>query len=188
MNVIFLESLLYNPYRNLLIQNLQKKDVKIDNLDAFSPKNFVFLFKLIGKNKKDIVHFHELRGHTRRGRNTIITIGRLAIFLMQLIILKLLDIKLVWTVHEWEDRLYGGKWNIPKVYRLIIGQMFDAIITHCETTKKEIIKELKIKKEKVFIVPHGNYIIVLSFPIEYLQLLELPYYQCHLAKPVLHLN
>jgi glycosyltransferase involved in cell wall biosynthesis len=157
MNILFLESLLYNPYKECLIQHLNTTGVKINILDVSRLRNFIFCFKLIGIKKPDIFHFHDLHRYTT-GRNKITKTIKFSLFLIQIKFLKKLGIKLIWTVHEWEDRIHGGKRNIPKSYCKIIGQLFDAVITHCETTKKEVSQALELKPENIFVIPHGHYI------------------------------
>jgi glycosyltransferase involved in cell wall biosynthesis len=70
-----------------------------------------------------------------------------------------LGIKIIWTVHEWADRFGNGNNNIPLAWSAVMGRLFDSIITHCNTTKSEIERAFFLEKEnKVFVVPHANYI------------------------------
>jgi glycosyltransferase involved in cell wall biosynthesis len=67
--------------------------------------------------------------------------------------------KIVWTVHEWADRWSNGQTNIPPIWAATLGRLFHAVITHCNTTKNEIIKAFRLENQnKVFVVLHGNYI------------------------------
>ncbi|MBA3921476.1 MAG: glycosyltransferase family 4 protein, partial [Nostocaceae cyanobacterium] len=68
-------------------------------------------------------------------------------------------VKVVWTVHEFNDpKLYGGG-KIPPISARILGRFFNAIITHCDSIKSEITKLFSLSDEdKVVVIPHGNYI------------------------------
>jgi glycosyltransferase involved in cell wall biosynthesis len=61
-------------------------------------------------------------------------------------------------VHEWHDKVADGNHNISPWRARIIGKFLRAIITHCDTTKQEIIQAFSLKEDKVFMIPHGNYI------------------------------
>jgi glycosyltransferase involved in cell wall biosynthesis len=72
----------------------------------------------------------------------------------------LIGIKTIWTVHEWEHKADG---DITPLQSAIVGNCFHAIITHCEATKRQIQSYFLLeKKNKVFVIPHGNYLGVIA--------------------------
>jgi glycosyltransferase involved in cell wall biosynthesis len=80
------------------------------------------------------------------------------IFLFQLYILKLLKIKFVWTIHNLTHHEDRHK-EIELFFCRFIGNLADAIITHCDNARKEVARVFRIKqKNKIYIIPHGNYI------------------------------
>jgi glycosyltransferase involved in cell wall biosynthesis len=145
-----------NPYADLLIKPLTFKGVQVKVED--SNFSFIFLPKIIGSGKTDILHLHTLH-YFFLGKTKINRLLKFFLFISQVFIIKLLGTKLIWTVHEWTDRFGDGKNDIPPVWSGILGRLFDAVITHCDTTKKEIVKAFRLEnKNKVFVIPHGNYI------------------------------
>lgn len=154
LKVVFLSIFNGNHYKKLIIKHLNDKGVQVED---YLP-SVIFLPKVLREGKPDILHLHTLH-YFFLGKNKINRLVKFFIFISQVFILKLLGTHLVWTVHEWADRFGDGKQAIPSSATVIIGKLFSAIITHCNTTKNEIIEAFHLeKKDKVFIVLHGNYI------------------------------
>jgi glycosyltransferase involved in cell wall biosynthesis len=154
LKVVFLSILYENPYRDLLIGHLNSRGVQV--VDYF-PK-VIFLPQILAEGKPDILHLHTLH-FLLFGWNKIHRLIKFLILITQLFILRLIGIKIVWTVHEWADRFNDGKNDIPPIWRAIFGILFHAVITHCNSTKDEIVKAFSLgNKDKVFVVLHGNYI------------------------------
>ncbi|MGQ4646877.1 glycosyltransferase [Lyngbya aestuarii] len=154
LRVIFLSDWLSNPYKLLLAKCLNNYKVKVEEYRW----NFIFLYRNFLPYKSEILHFHTLHPFIV-GRSSIGRVFKTLLFITQIILLKLIGTKIVWTVHEWSDKNSGGNRNISPNQAKLIGNFFDAIITHCETTKLDITKALYLEgKGKVFVVPHGNYI------------------------------
>ncbi len=156
LRIVFLCIFVGNPYAELLIKPLNFKGVQVKLEDgSFS---FIFLPKILGLGKTDILHLHTLH-YFFLGKTQVNRLIKFFLFIIQVLFLKLLGIKLVWTVHEWADRFGDGKNAIPPAWCAILGRLFDAVITHCDTTKKEIVKAFFLEnKNKVFVIPHGNYL------------------------------
>lgn len=143
-----------NPYKDLLIKHLNYLGVqgKEDRCHA------LFIQKVIGEGKPDILHLDTVH-YFLLGNNKIHRWLKFLFFIIQILILKLIGIRVVWTVHEWSDRFEDGKQEILPIWAATLGRIFDAVITHCETTKNEITKAFRLEnKNKIFVVYHGNYI------------------------------
>lgn len=154
IQVFFLSILNGNHYKDLIVKNLNAKGVQVED---FLP-SIIFLPTILREGKPDILHLHTLH-YFFLGKNNLNRFIKFVIFISQIIILKLLGIKIVWTVHEWADRFGGGKYAIPASATGILGSVFDAIIAHCESTKNEVVKAFHLEdKNKVFVVLHGNYL------------------------------
>jgi glycosyltransferase involved in cell wall biosynthesis len=154
LKVVSLSNLGNNHYRNLLVKHLNYKGVQI--IDYFP--NLIFLPRIIWEGKPDILHIHMLHYFLFK-RNNITRLIKFLLFITQVFILRLIGTKTVITVHEWADRLGDGKHDIPLQWAAILGRLFHALITHCESTRNEIIKAFRLEnKNKVFVIPHGNYI------------------------------
>lgn len=154
LKVVFVSNWWANPYMDSLIENLASQGVQVE------PCNWgmIFLPQILKQWKLDILHLHELRGFLV-GKSNLSRLVKLLIFLIQILILRVLGVKVVWTVHEWKDKLGEGRHEIPASTATIVGKCIDAIITHCNTVKEEIVTTFQLEdKNKVFVVPHGNYI------------------------------
>ncbi len=158
LKVVFLSNWKDNPYKKLLSNHLNQLGVKIEEYlwDYFFLP--LFLPLVIQKGKFDILHFHTLHPFLI-GKNIISQLIKVFVFVSQLFILNLLGTKVVWTVHEWHNKECNEKNNISPIQAAILGRFIHGFITHCDTTKNEIVTAFKLKNEdKVFVVPHGNYI------------------------------
>jgi beta-1,4-mannosyltransferase len=156
MKVLFLCILMGNPYAERLAKSLELYgvDVQIEEYNF----SYFFLPKVLGANNVEVLHLHTLH-YFLAGSNALKRWIRFLMFVSQILILKILGIKIVWTVHEWADRFGNGKNRIYPIWSSILGRLLDAIITHCDTTRTEIDRAFGLeKKNRTFVIPHGNYI------------------------------
>ncbi|MGB5709406.1 MAG: glycosyltransferase family 4 protein, partial [Waterburya sp.] len=106
----------------------------------------------------NVLHFHTIHPFLM-GKSALSRWLKLFFFVGQLLVLKLMGTKIVWTVHEWKDKLGNDNNNISASQAQILGRFLNAIIAHCETTKQEIGTVFNLQgSDKLFVVPHGNYI------------------------------
>jgi glycosyltransferase involved in cell wall biosynthesis len=156
LNIVFLCIFCGNPYADLLVKPLEHREVNLKIEEKSF--NFIFLPRIIAEGKPDIVHLHTLH-YFFLGRNQLNRSIKFFIFIIQILVLKLIGVKVIWTVHEWKNRFDNSNNDIPQGWASIIGRIFDAIITHSKTTQNEISEACSLKNNnKVFVVPHGNYI------------------------------
>ncbi|MDZ8024388.1 MAG: glycosyltransferase family 4 protein [Nostoc sp. DedQUE11] len=154
LKVVSLSDLQTNHYKDLLINNLNEQTCYVED---YLPQ-LIFLPKVIQKFQPQVLHLHILHpfffSYSEFKRWV-----KFLIFIIQICILKLMGVKIVWTVHEWTDRFANGKNNMYRIWTIIIGKLLSAIIVHCNTTKIDIEKAFYLTgKEKVFLISHGNYI------------------------------
>ena len=154
INVIFMSHWFDNPYKRLLISNLENYNVKVEEY----PNRIFFISQVLKKGKPQILHLQTLHRFFV-SNNKIYSWLKFTVFIIQLLILKLIKVETVFTVHEWQDKLCDGKHDITPLQALIIGQCLSGIVTHCPSTKEMITEAMNLKNpDKVFVVPHGNYI------------------------------
>jgi beta-1,4-mannosyltransferase len=152
-----------NPYQRLLGDNLEKLGVKIEGAQGhhllhISFLNTTLLSILIRHRRPDIIHLHWHHSLLIEKRSRLKTVFKSIVSLLQLIFLKLLGIKLVWTVHnlKMHENIHR---DLEKRFTKILAQLSDVIIAHCQTAKAEISKEFNIRKDhKIAVIPHGNFI------------------------------
>ena len=157
IKIVYLCALYGNPYIESLSNYLQERNCDVEIKDNYF--QLLFLPELILKSQPDILHFHTLHSFFPGGRFKVYRLLKFCFFIIQIVILKILNVKIFWTVHEWQDRVKKGKDNIPLKWAIILGKLFDGIITHSSGVKQEIIEAFEIADEsKVVAIAHGNYI------------------------------
>ncbi|MBD2435660.1 glycosyltransferase family 4 protein [Nostoc sp. FACHB-110] len=157
MKSAFLPKFVYdNPYITQLIDNLETVGIEL-NLPSDSSSQSFFIPLLFSQEKVDFIHLHWLHPFFQKNNSLINTI-KLVIIVLQLVLLKLSNIKIVWTVHNLKNH---EKANLifERTLSIVVAELADAIITHCEIAKAEAVKHFLIRNQaKVFVVPNGNYI------------------------------
>ena len=154
IRVLFLSNWFGNPYKKVLAQNLQDNGVYVEEkrISQF------FLINALKMRDLDILHFHEIP-IPLTWRNHIAQLIKLTSFMIQIFILRCLGTKIVWTIHEWDQKLSSRKVSFNPFYAKVFGRCFDAFITHCETSMKTLTNELGSENRfKSFTIYHGNYI------------------------------
>ena len=144
-----------NPYQKALADSLSKKGVKV----CFGKTSSLFsVLKSIKNNwKPDILHIHWIHPFllaNSKGK----TILKSICFIAELVILRILGIKIVWTVHNIVN--HEKKFSSLELFftKLAI-RFFNRIITHSHFAKNEVKKVYNITdNSKIQIIPHGNYI------------------------------
>ncbi|MBD2439595.1 glycosyltransferase [Nostoc sp. FACHB-110] len=157
MKSVFLPKFVYdNPYIAQLINSLKYEGIEL-NLPSESSSQSFFLPILFSPKKADFVHFHWLHPFFQH-KNPLVNTVKLFLVALQLIILKLLNIKIIWTVHNLKNH-ENVNLVFERICSIIMAKLSNAIITHCQIAKTDAIKEFQIRNQaKVFVVPHGNYI------------------------------
>lgn len=138
-----------NPYQKLLIKHLA--DLGVDWKGER-------LTSLLVKGKlPDVVHLHWLHAFFV-APNNLKSYIKLAKLISRLLILKLIGVKIVWTAHNLKDHDNRNP-ALDRVCTNLVVKLSDAVITHSETAKSTLVKKFNMRNnDKVYIVPHGNYI------------------------------
>ncbi len=142
-----------NPYQEQLIKHLVNLGMQIE---PGNPSNYL-IPTIIKEGKPDILHLHWLHPLFVRS-NWLKSLVRLVILISELYILKLMGVKIVWTAHNLKNH-HNLYLKLDDICTRFVAKISDAIIAHSQIAKHEISAQLKIKnQDKIFIVPHGNYI------------------------------
>jgi glycosyltransferase involved in cell wall biosynthesis len=142
-----------NPYQTQLIANLEQLGTQVQRSSLSS----FFLPTIILRWKPNIVHLHWLNP-LFLGQNKFKTLIKTFIFIFQVFFLKVIGMKIVWTVHNLKNH-ENINLNLDRICTTLVVKLSSAIITHCQAAKEEVIKTFSLKdRDKVFVVPHGNYI------------------------------
>ena len=154
MKILFLSNWFANPYKTLLIENLNAKNIQVEEhkLERF------FLPRALQTTDLDVIHFHALPVPLVWD-NYIFHLLKFILFALQSFILKCLGVKIVWTVHEWDNKLSSRKVSYDSLYAKLFRGCFDVFISHCESSEKSLISELgDNSKYKSSVIYHGNFI------------------------------
>lgn len=107
----------------------------------FKYNNYLFkIYKLIRKEKYDVVHFQYFR--------------RLRIESLFFILLKLIGIKLAHTVH---DVIPLNRNKLDHFFSLLVYKKADILFVHSNSNKNDLAKQVNLDEERIEVVPHGDF-------------------------------
>ena len=152
-----------NPYQKLLSDGLKAcgidvKGAPVQHFKNISVFNFSLVSLLFNHWKPDIVHLHWQSSfiHVEGSRFKAIVKARL--FILQLLCLKAMGIKIVWTVHNLKRHEETFR-DIERRYTKIMIHLSDGVIAHCQSAKQKIQSYFHLKdSNKIAVIPHGNFL------------------------------
>ena len=153
------KGLIDNNINVSLYTNSATIDPKIINLQFFQ-----FYKNIFSRNNKLLSLFRYLLGslyshfHARLNSCKIFhyhLFGSSLLVIFNMIIAKLLLVKIALTIHDVQS---FSKKNKSSFYSKIIYFFSDVILTHNQFSKEEMILNQPFLKNKIEIIPHGNYI------------------------------
>ena len=145
-----------NPYQRQLVTALGEYSVHV-TLCSF---NVLPLLRAVWScGKPDVLHLHWTDGFIVAG-NWPKTILKTLRFLIELLIVKALRIKIVWTVHNLSNHEKINSSYESFVNRILI-HLYDQVIVHCLFARESVIHLYHLANHltnKVHVVPIGNYL------------------------------
>lgn len=142
-----------NPYQTELYSKLLHYKFQLEMLNHSMKAYF---YAINPKNTINIVHVHWL--HSSNKHSFLAATVRHFIFFLFLSILRFKGVKIVWTVHNILPHGCKHK-KLETTIRILTGLLAETLIVHSKEAKKKICYEWHIRnKNKVHIVPHGNFI------------------------------
>lgn len=103
-------------------------------------KYLLNIYKLIRKEEYDVVHFQFFR--------------RRRIESLYFLILKLMGIKLAYTVHDISPL---DESKLDHLFNLLVYKTADILIVHSNLNKKTLSEQTKLREEKIMVMPHGDF-------------------------------
>lgn len=146
-----------NPYQQELARALSRAGVTVLRPSRGGP--FRIFRAATSRNPPDVVHFHWLYGFTH-GDNIVVSALKTALFLAQVLLLRLLGIRVVWTVHNKVSHSRDHP-EFDIAVRRVFALLCDSIITHCESAQAEIERAYELdatRRANCHVIPHGHYI------------------------------
>jgi len=146
-----------NPYHRELAKALARYDVNV--IMSIGISKFPILGAMMVHNKPNVLHVHWTHPFLL-SNNRVKSIIKSIRFIAEILILKILGIKVVWTVHnllahERQDQ------KLELFFRKLFARLCNRIIVHCMFAKKAILQTYHLPdyfKDKIFVIPQGNYI------------------------------
>jgi beta-1,4-mannosyltransferase len=157
MKIVFTPWYQNNPYQRLLAEALEKKG---HTIIPHKPEPPLYLIKFILKNgKPDIIHLHWMHPFLIR-KSFIKTFMASALFILEIIILKMMGVKIIWTVHNIvsHKRIHS---KVETGAHKILLRLYDHVI-HLGRASLNIMHDMNLVSGKMtnkhHITPHGNYV------------------------------
>lgn len=148
-----------NPYQRLLATGLAEEGVDVDYGGIASRLPLPILASWLGRGCPRVIHIHwthEFLG-VSRGSDTR-PLAR-ALFLGQLRLLRFLNVRIVWTLHNLGAH-EGGHGPRERAAHRKLFALVDAVICHCSAARDSAISAFGLSprdREKLHVIPHGNY-------------------------------
>ncbi|MDR5674627.1 glycosyltransferase [Halalkaliarchaeum sp. AArc-GB] len=148
-----------NPYQSELIDALESHDVRVHPVDVVGA--FPLLSGVRHHGVPDVLHLHWVHHFIiaeRWGRPLFAVLLGVRLFL-ELVVLKLLGVRLVWTVHN----LVNHEGHAPRtelVSRHVVARLVNRIVVHCESAAGTVRDRYRLPErvgDRIRVVPHGHF-------------------------------
>lgn len=158
---ILLPSYTWNPYQRLLAAELSELGIEAAAISEW-PRRAPILGAWLAQGRPDVVHLHWIHDFLggSKGRPSRRTVRW---FDWQLRLLRLLRIRVVWTVHNLKGHEAAGSGSDDQdaaAHRAIIEHA-DAVILHCQAARDALIELYRpspAARQRMHVLPHGSYV------------------------------
>ena len=163
MKVVHIPFSRRNPYQKLLSDGLKAFGIEVEGAPIGHFKNIsilnLSLFSLLFKHwKPDVIHLHWQSSFLYVDGSRFKTILKSLLFILQLWTVKVLGIKLVWTVHNLKRHEETYR-DLENYFTKKLAVISDKIIVHCQTAREEIRRRfVTVKENQLSIIPHGHFV------------------------------
>jgi len=150
----------YNdPYQICLLKALGERGLDTgygSSRVVWSWIDLSLLVTLVRQRGMRILHLHWQHPYLA-GPGALAGIGKPIVFLAQVALLKLLGVRIVWTVHNLRDHESTDD-RLEVFFSRVLAWMVDAVVAHSDHAKSEIVRLFRIKRAgKVHVIPHGSF-------------------------------
>jgi len=137
-----------NPYQKLLRDALQLERIGVEFLDNLPPEEWL----RSQRHRLDILHYHWLDGLYMRRYQTPLQVMK---FIRHFHTARSLGYRTVWTAHNILPHRPVFLPLHKRIRRLMMAEA-DAVITHCEYGRRELLARFP-RHGPVVVIPHGHY-------------------------------
>jgi len=145
-----------NPYQQLLARALRERGVEVEHVADHGP--LMPLQAVRARGTPDVVHLHWLHPFLL-GRNVGFTLLKSLLFFAQLLVLKRLGVRLVWTAHNLTEH-DARRPRLERALKHVLVRCVDAVLVHCEAAADRVIEAYDLPeryRDRLRTVPHGHY-------------------------------
>ena len=148
-----------NPYQRLLATGLAEEGVRVDYAGIAALFPFPILAAWLARGCPGVVHIHwthEFLGVTSTSDTRPLARAR---FFGQLRLLRRLNVRIVWTLHNLGAHEGGHGPSERAAHKRLIA-LADAVICHCSAARDSAISAFELgprDRDKLHVIPHGNY-------------------------------
>ena len=156
-----------NPYQFLLADALEKNEVEVSFFNGYR-RVFPLLRTMMNRQQNfDVIHLHWILPFVK-GKSWYLKAIYAVKFLFELIVLKWIGIRIVWTVHNRVT--HDTKFPQLELWtRRHLAKLADRIILHNHLTSQDLVDQYQFQATKAIVIPHGHYRQVYRSPINSIQ-------------------
>jgi beta-1,4-mannosyltransferase len=148
-----------NPYQRLLAEALAGEDVRTLRARREHRRAFPILGAWLRAGRPPVVHLHWTHEFLKGRGHGPSRVNRLR-FLGQLRLLRMLGVRIVWTMHNLGGHEGGRHADEMSVHRDLV-RLAGAVICHCTAARDAAIATYRLdprEAERLHVIPHGSYL------------------------------
>lgn len=146
-----------NTYQQKLRDGLTERGYDVRLCEQRNP--FPLLGAVAAYGRPDVFHVHWLHRHFVTD-SSVLTLLLGVRLLFELAVLHLLDVAVVWTVHNLTDH-EGRSSRTERVVRHVAARLCDRIVVHCRAAREAVCRSYRLPssvRERIDVIPHGHYV------------------------------
>lgn len=158
VNVLFAPYYASNPYQAALRESLAEHDVSVD--DSVNGRFLTLLRSYRRTPDVDVLHVHWLHAYFNAPWLPLFYVRATMLF-VQLFVLRLLGVRVVWTLHNLTSHDFPRPETEKRLKRLFVTHLCDGVIVHCEAAIDQAMAVYDLdpaQRAKMHVIPHGHYL------------------------------
>jgi beta-1,4-mannosyltransferase len=155
VRVFFLPWNKKNPYQQNLAEALALHDVEVTGCES---RKFLPVLSLLWRyGRPDVLHLHWISGFLV-SRFRWLSLVRSTLLLAELLVIRLLGVRIVWTIHNLVEHKKRDVRFELRVSRLV-ARYCDRFVVHCVQARRSVMDAFQISNaDRITVIPHGNYL------------------------------
>lgn len=145
-----------NPYQQQLAGALERHGIPVSMASGTGP--FPLLAAFVARGRPPVIHLHWLHPYVV-GRGPLTTGLKGLRFVVELLVLRALGVRLVWTVHNLLEHDRRAP-RVEAAVKRVAFWLLHAAIVHCESAREAVGETFRLPRRhrsKLTVVPHGHY-------------------------------